>query len=99
MICILNTIISYFGIEQAVLQRIDVIDFDRNQKEARVHFIPNLKVGVLVSSPGEFHPQALSEPYVRFSPHTAPIIQPLGLVLSIGSSLVAKVDRSRNWII
>ena len=78
MICILNTIISYFGIEQAVLQRIDVIDFDRNQKEARVHFIPNLKVGVLVSSPGEFHPQALSEPYVRFSPHTAPIIQPLG---------------------
>jgi len=49
MICILNTIISYFGIEQAVLQRIDVIDFDRNQKEARVHFIPNLKVGVLVS--------------------------------------------------
>ena len=49
MICILNTIISYFGIEQAVLQRIDVIDFDRNQNEARVHFIPNLKVGVFVT--------------------------------------------------
>ena len=49
MICILNTIISYFGIEQAVLQLIDVIDFDRNQKEARVHFIPNLKVVVFVT--------------------------------------------------
>jgi hypothetical protein len=30
----------------------------------------------LVSSPGEFHPQALSEPDLRLSPHTAPIIQP-----------------------
>jgi len=29
-----------------------------------------------VSSPGESHPQALSEPYVRLSPHTAPSVQP-----------------------
>jgi hypothetical protein len=36
-----------------------------------------VKVGVLVSSPGEFHPQALSEPDLRLSPHPAPIIQPL----------------------
>jgi hypothetical protein len=32
--------------------------------------------GVMVSSPGEFHPQALSDPYVNLSIHTAPIIQP-----------------------
>lgn len=31
---------------------------------------------VRVSSPGESHPQALSEPYVRLSPHTAPSVQP-----------------------
>ena len=29
-----------------------------------------------VSSPGEPPPQALSEPYVRLSPHTAPSVQP-----------------------
>ena len=29
-----------------------------------------------VSSPGEFHPEALAEPYVNVSVHTAPIIQP-----------------------
>ena len=29
-----------------------------------------------VSSPGEFHPEALAEPDVRLAPHTAPIIQP-----------------------
>ena len=46
------------------------------EKPARVHFIPDLKVWALVSSPGEFHPQALSEPYVNLSIHTAPIIQP-----------------------
>ena len=28
------------------------------------------------SSPGEFHPKALAEPYVNVSIHTAPIIQP-----------------------
>ena len=28
------------------------------------------------SSPGEFHPKALAEPYVNVSVHTAPIIQP-----------------------
>jgi hypothetical protein len=31
-----------------------------------------------VSSPGESHPQALPEPYVRLSPHTAPINQSVG---------------------
>ncbi len=31
---------------------------------------------VRVSSPGEFHPKALAEPYVNVSAHTAPIIQP-----------------------
>src|SRR5215471_7472302 len=29
-----------------------------------------------VSRPGESHPQALSEPYMNVSAHTAPIIQP-----------------------
>jgi len=29
-----------------------------------------------VSSPGEFHPKALAEPYVNVSAHTAPIIRP-----------------------
>jgi len=28
-----------------------------------------------VSSPGEFHPKALADPYVNVSAHTAPIIQ------------------------
>jgi len=30
----------------------------------------------LVSSPREFHPEALAEPYVNVSAHTAHIIQP-----------------------
>src|SRR5208282_6488376 len=29
-----------------------------------------------VSRPRESHPQALSEPYVKLSPHTAPIVRP-----------------------
>jgi hypothetical protein len=29
-----------------------------------------------VSSPGEFHPKALSEPYVNLSAHTAPAMEP-----------------------
>ena len=36
----------------------------------------------LVSSPGESHPKALSEPYVNVSAHTAPIIQPVITALS-----------------
>ena len=28
------------------------------------------------SRPGESHPEALTEPYVKVSPHTAPPIQP-----------------------
>src|SRR5579864_4725839 len=31
---------------------------------------------VLSSRPGEFHPQALPEPYVKLSPHTAPYVRP-----------------------
>ena len=31
---------------------------------------------VEVSRPGESHPQALAEPYLNVSAHTAPIIQP-----------------------
>ena len=34
-----------------------------------------LKTNHEVSRPGEFHPQALAEPYVNVSAHTAPIIQ------------------------
>jgi hypothetical protein len=52
-----------------------------------------------VSSPGEFHPQALSEPYVRLSPHTAPSVQsprPLDdLALVQGSS---SEELARKWI-
>jgi hypothetical protein len=33
-------------------------------------------VHVAVSRPGESHPQALAEPYLNVSAHTAPIIQP-----------------------
>ncbi len=35
-----------------------------------------LKADDEVSRPGEFHPQALAEPCVNLSAHTAPIIQP-----------------------
>jgi len=35
-----------------------------------------LKAAHMVSSPGELHPQALSEPDVNLSAHPAPIIQP-----------------------
>ena len=34
-----------------------------------------LALGSGVSSPGEFHPKALADPYVNVSAHTAPIIQ------------------------
>ena len=40
-------------------------------------FSSNVSSGHTVSSPGELPPQALSEPYVRLSPHTAPSVQPL----------------------
>ncbi len=32
---------------------------------------------LLASRPGEFHPQALSEPCVNLSTHTAPVVRPL----------------------
>ena len=48
-----------------------------------------------VSSPGESHPQALSEPYVNVSAHTAPIIQPRveGQVVASGQTGWALVER------
>src|SRR5215471_13334279 len=41
-------------------------------------FIPVLESCHEVSRPGEFHPQALAEPYVNVSAHTAPSIRPPG---------------------
>ena len=35
--------------------------------------------GVKVSRPGEFHPKPPSEPYVRLSTHTAPVIQSMNI--------------------
>src|SRR5659263_679450 len=99
MICILNTIISYFGIEQAVLQRIDVIDFDRNQKEARVHFIPNLKVGVLVSSPGEFHPQALRTVREILTSYGSHYPASRALFCPLVPPLLPRLTAVQNWII
>ena len=69
-------------------------EFDLNQREARVHFIPNLKVRVLVSSPGEFHPHALRTGLETLTSSGSHYPAPKGLVLSFGSSLVTKVDRS-----
>lgn len=45
---------------------------------------------ILVSRPGEFHPQPLAEPYVILSHHTAPIIQPL--LDHINASGLASLD-------
>jgi hypothetical protein len=33
-------------------------------------------VDITVSSPGEFRPEALSEPYLNLSAHTAPAMEP-----------------------
>jgi hypothetical protein len=33
------------------------------------------ETGPELSSPGEFHPEALPEPYVSLSTHTAPIVK------------------------
>ena len=43
-----------------------------------------------VSSPGEPHPEALAEPHVNVSAHTAPIIQP-GRVHQVASVQTARV--------
>ena len=32
------------------------------------------------SSPGEFHPQALTDPYMNLSIHTAPLIQSISTI-------------------
>src|SRR5262249_1461579 len=53
-----------------------------NSSFSRTEFIPSsptdeaLPKGRRESRPGESHPQALAEPYVNVSVHTAPIIQP-----------------------
>ncbi len=47
-----------------------------------------------VSSPGEFHPEALSEPYVNVSIHTAPIIQP-GKVHQVTNAQTAQAGAKR----
>ena len=47
---------------------------DRLQHPLRRRFTAN--VNVAVSSPGESHPEALSEPYVNVSAHTAPALEP-----------------------
>ena len=44
--------------------------------QEKLRFIPVLEPHDPVSSPGESHPQALSEPDVNLSAHPAPIIQP-----------------------
>jgi len=83
------------------IKKVTIFDFKVHaEKPARVHFIPDLKVWALVSSPGEFHPQALSEPDLRLSPHPAPIIQPLkALFCPLVPPLLPKLTAVQNWII
>ena len=50
-----------------------------------------------LSSPGEFHPKALAEPYVNVSAHTAPISQPNGCVSAMGSSPFRLTQR-QDWL-
>jgi hypothetical protein len=64
-----------------IILRLDFIPLFRRCTQKCLPFSQNfniLKVSVhVISSPGEFHPHALSEPDLRLSPHPAPIIQPL----------------------
>jgi len=53
----------------------------RKQNDAIPSHHPQRVVQLAVSSPGESHPEALVEPYVSLSTHTAPIAEP-GRVLS-----------------
>ncbi|MBP7331204.1 MAG: cadherin-like beta sandwich domain-containing protein [Firmicutes bacterium] len=54
---------------------------------------PGLNKVEMVSSPGEFHPKALSEPDLNLSAHPAPIIQPL----DISPSASARTTSVRVW--
>ena len=55
--------------------------------QGRTYFRSLMTAQGLVSSPGEFHPEALVEPDVNVSAHPAPIIQPKnGFVSLMGSS-------------
>ena len=49
-----------------------------------------------VSSAGEFHPHALSEPYVNLSAHTAPINQPGASPRGTASERTASADAERS---
>ena len=61
--------------------------FDRAQHPFPCPF--GMDVNVAVSSLGESHPQALSEPYVNLSIHPAPIIQPMAKSPSASARTVA----------
>jgi hypothetical protein len=49
-----------------------------------------------VSGAGEFHPHALSEPYVNLSVHTAPINQPVASPRGAASERTASADAVRS---
>jgi hypothetical protein len=49
-----------------------------------------------VSGAGEFHPHALSEPYVSLSTHTAPINQPSVSPRGAASERTASADAGRS---
>jgi hypothetical protein len=51
-----------------------------------------------VSGPGESHPEALSEPYVSVSAHTAPTIEPLRTSRQCANNAGARRDiRATHW--
>jgi len=52
--------------------------------------------GQSVESPGEFHPQALTEPYVRLAPHTALTVHPPPCAASSSGPIVPAHDAQRR---
>ena len=64
-----------------------------------LHLDFSLDIGTTPSSPGGFHPQALTDPYVSLSTHTARVISPLmqhkqrGPTLRLLPSLVGQTVR------
>ena len=73
-----------------------------NARESRKAHSAHLVAQKTVSSPGESHPQALSEPYVRLSPHTAPSVQSsrplddLALVQGSSSEKLARIELKQD---
>src|ERR1035441_7166502 len=54
-------------------------------------------VDIAVSSPGESHPEALSEPYLNLSAHTAPAMEPRRSPICQGrSAAIAAVGQRKN---